>query len=60
MRQFSNYALESREFTLQETTWMINTVFDDDLDDCINHGFEKLRIFWKHKDIKVIDLKQVL
>ena len=59
-RHFSNFALESKEFTLKETEWMINTVFESDLDDCINHGFEKLRIFWKHKVIRVIDLKQVL
>lgn len=54
---FSNFALESKEFTLKETTWMINTVFEDDLGDCITHGFEKLSIFWKHKVIGVVNIK---
>ena len=56
-RMFSNFALESKEFTLKETTWMINTVFEDDLGDCITHGFEKLSIFWKHKVIGVVNIK---
>ena len=41
----SNFALKKNELTMQETSWLINSVLENDLNDCTDIGFQKLEVF---------------
>ena len=41
----SNFALKKKELTKHETTWLIHSVLENDLNECTETGFQKLEVF---------------